>query len=251
MSVIKGHKPQAGNPHKLTFWQHVFPAKSLERFAGPDGKVAVKHCQADKEFKLAPDNELFCAQRRWDQRAEAGYMKDIENQFQSLGDEIITGLRTIDDEQSRIVTRFFALWRLRFHHKHAPLPDHFIKGVVEEHLSEDQEELLESKWVGYFSADQMMPGRIVAGIQIQTNIQAIDAHLRGNRWGVVTADKGEFIVPDTFGVMTVVPVTPTICLVCAREDMEISNAEVSKINRLAMRYRQDYCVARDFTQCPL
>src|SRR5277367_3510248 len=82
-NVVKTEKPQKGNPRRLTFWQHVFPAKSIERFAGHDGKIAVRHRQADKEFKLAPENELFCAQRRWDQRAEAGYMKEIEDQFQS------------------------------------------------------------------------------------------------------------------------------------------------------------------------
>ena len=34
-------KVQGANPHRLTLWQHVFPAGSIARFAGPDGRVAV------------------------------------------------------------------------------------------------------------------------------------------------------------------------------------------------------------------
>ena len=34
-------KVQGANPHRLTLWQHVFPAASIARFAGPDDRVAV------------------------------------------------------------------------------------------------------------------------------------------------------------------------------------------------------------------
>jgi hypothetical protein len=125
---VKAEKPQIGNPRKLTFWQHVFPARSIERFAGDDGNVAVKHRQSKREFRIPPDDKLFCAQRVWDQRAEAGYMKQIEDEFQTLADEIIAGLNQIGPEKSRIATKFFALWCSRFRQRNEPTPDHFVEG---------------------------------------------------------------------------------------------------------------------------
>jgi len=243
---VKAERPQKGNPHKLTFWQHVFPARSIKRFAGPDGRVAVKRCGAEREFRLLPEDQLFCARRSWDQRAETGFMKQIEDEFQTLAEEVIGGLRAIDVEKSRVVTNFFALWCSRFQRRHSPTPDRRINGVVGESLSKDQEEIREKNRIGYFRVDQMMPGRNIAGMQIQMTIDQIDAQFRGVRWGVVTSREGEFILPDTFDMLTVVPVTPTTCLICAPEDLDISKTETAKLNRLALNSHREYCVARDF-----
>jgi len=243
-------KPQAGNPHNLTYWQHVFPAQSIERFANLDGLVAVRRRGVKREFRLRPKDKCFCTERRWDQRAEAGYMKDIEDAYQYVADQIIAGLRIIDCEKSRIVTKFFALWCLRFQQRHNPTIDHFINGISQEHLSKDQEEMLEHNWIGFVGSNQAIPGRAVAGLQIQRSIDQIDAQFRGKRWGVLTASDGEFFVPDTFGRMTIVPVTPKICLVCSRPDEHISRAEVSRLNSCARHSAWDYHVARDFAQCP-
>jgi hypothetical protein len=79
-------KPQKGNPHRLTVNQHVYPAWSIERFADTTGKVEVWLRRSDKTFRASPDNPLFCARRTWDQRAESGYMKAIEDEFQILAD---------------------------------------------------------------------------------------------------------------------------------------------------------------------
>jgi len=243
-------KPQPGNPYGLALWQHVFPSKSIERFAGSDGSVAVRRRRTKRQFRLAPEDRFFCAQRAWDQRAEAGYMRRIEDAFQNVADQIIGGLRTLDCEQSRIVTKFFALWYLRFEQRHRPTPDHFINGITPEHLSRDQEEMLESNWITFVGAGQAIPGRCVAGSQIQINIDQIDAQFKGRRWGVLTASDGEFFVPDTFARMTIVPVTPTICLVWTRQDEIISRKEVSEFNSIARHSAWDYYFARDFTLCP-
>ena len=249
-SAVKAEKPQIGNPRKLTFWQHVFPARSIERFAGDDGNVAVKHRQSKREFRIPPDDKLFCAQRVWDQRAEAGYMKQIEDEFQTLADEIIAGLNQIGPEKSRIATKFFALWCSRFRQRNEPTPDHFVEGILGENLSKDQEEVLERNWIGYLRTGQMMPGRILSGLQIQMTIQQFEAHFRDTHWGIVVAREGEFVLPDTFGKLAIVPVTPKICLCCGIEGLELSMSEVSKINRQAVQSTQDYCVARDFAMCP-
>jgi hypothetical protein len=250
-AVVKTEKPQTGNPHKLTFWQHVFPATSIRRFAGGDGRVAVKHRQADKEFRLLPNDMLFCAQRSWDQRAEAGYMKQVENDFQIVADEIISGLRALNNEKSRLVTRLFALWCARFRQRHSPSTDHVVNGVACEYLSKDQEEILEGNWGGFFRANQTMPGRFVAGLQIQLAIDQFEAYFQGHHWGVVAAGEGEFLLPDTFGTLVAVPLTPTISLVCDSDNLEIPMPQVAKLNRRAMQSARDFYIARDFSMCPM
>lgn len=130
------------------------------RFAGRDGNVSVKPRQSEREFRLSPDDELFCARRSWDDRAESGYMKEIEDGFQILAREIIGGRRGINVQSSKIVTRFFALWFLRFHFRHNPIPDHPIFGIVGEELSKDQEEILESKGIWVFSPQSHYAGTL-------------------------------------------------------------------------------------------
>jgi hypothetical protein len=248
---VNTEKPQKGNPHKLPIWQHVLSARSIKRFTGPDGNVAVKRCQSKHEFRVPPDDRLFCVQRSWDRRSETGYMKQIEDEFQILADAVMGGLRTIDVEKSRIITRFFALWCSRFRQRYSPTPDHAIYGVAGECLSKDQEEMLERNHIGFFRAHQTMPGRFVSGLQIQIAIDQLETHFRGCHWGVVGASEGEFLVPDTFGVRVAVPLSPTICLFSGCENMELSMREIAKLNRLAVQSAKDYHFARDFNLCPV
>jgi hypothetical protein len=73
---------------------------------------------------------MFCARRVWDERAERGYMKSIEDQFQDLAEKLLAALPHLDGAQHTVVTRFYALWRLRTERKHAPLADQPLKGVT-------------------------------------------------------------------------------------------------------------------------
>ena len=248
---MKTQRPQRGNPHRLTVEQHVFPARSIERFAAADGKVSVRLRHTNKQLRLRPDNSLFCAKRAWDQRAEAGYMKTIEDEFQTLADQITGGSARIDEEKSRIVSRFFALWCFRFRARHKSTPDHLVEGIAGERLSRNEEETLEAKHVGFFRSDQTMPGRAVCGLWIQMFIDKLEADFRGIRWGIASARQGELILPDTFDRFALVPVAPTTYLVCGSGDAELSLAQIVEINRLALQSARHYYVARDFARCPL
>lgn len=88
-------KPQKGNPHRITVNQHVFPRASIARFVNDNNCVSVFYIPTGKAFIVAPDNELFCAKRAWDQRAEEGYMQRIERDFQKLVKDIIFQLRVL------------------------------------------------------------------------------------------------------------------------------------------------------------
>ena len=64
--------------------QHVFPAKSIERFCGSNGHVQVRRLKGGDAFLQGPKSNVFCVKRIWDQRSEQGYGKSIEDRFQYL-----------------------------------------------------------------------------------------------------------------------------------------------------------------------
>ena len=86
---MKFEKPQKGNPHGIVVNQHVFPRMSIDRFSNEDGVVQINNLAAEKVHFVKPVDKLFCASRVWDQRAESGYMKSIEDEFQKLANRII------------------------------------------------------------------------------------------------------------------------------------------------------------------
>ena len=54
-----------------------------------------------------PTKAIFCAKRAWDQRAEVGYMKSIEDLFQNLADKIVVARRSPEPAEHDIVSQFF------------------------------------------------------------------------------------------------------------------------------------------------
>lgn len=94
-------------------------------------------------------------------------------------------------------------------------------------------------------------GRDLAGIVIQREIDEITHHLQDERWGVVVASDGEFIVPDDFGSTPAAPVTPTVYLIAGCHDIVLPRNRVQEINQTAKAAAGQYIVARDFSKCPM
>src|SRR5580692_2878660 len=114
----KPERTRPRNPNGLTLAQHVFPRRSLERFAGADGRVVVNDLVRARSRRAKPVDTLFCARRAWDQRAETGYMKGIEDEFQVLADALIAGQASISSAAERtVICQFFALWHMRARHR--------------------------------------------------------------------------------------------------------------------------------------
>ena len=247
-------KPQKGNPHGLTVMQHTFPRTSITRFAESDGRVSVLHIPTKKQLSLRPVDQLFCAKRVWDQSAEEGFMKKIEDAFQSLADAIVDGrVKRIGMFEESIVNDFFALWNIRAHKKLHPIADQALNGIValERDLTKDQQEILEKGHVLFIRPDLKMPGRQIAGIKIRMNLDMLRKQLVGAQWGILTACEGEFLVPDISSGIRIVPITPKICLFSKSGNRVISCSEVTEINRAAVASSVEYFFARDFAKCPL
>ena len=244
----KFEKTQRGNPHQLTIKQHCFPKKSIERFANSDGRVHVHLIGYDKTEFLKPDEYIFCARRTWDQRAETGYMREIEDRYQELADKIAASeiVRQLNPREKNVVTDMYILWNCRWHWNKAPINDQKIKGAlgVTHEYSEDEQELLEKEGIGVIKPDLSISGRHLTGFKIQQNIFNERKHMRGCSWGILNSREAEFIVPDNPAHRIMLPVTPNVCLINEESYQFASEHKVAEMNDLTMESSEKYYFAR-------
>ena len=248
---MKFEGTQKGNPHRLTIDQHVFPKASINRFANADGMVEVVSYSAKKALRVKSNNNLFCAKRVWDQKTEVGIGKRIEDRYQNLIDGVLRGsVSTIGYFEKKVVEEFFSLWRSRQRFKVDGLPDLKINGISGDPLTKDQQELLERRHTIFFR-DGVMPGRFAAGIHVVGFMDAFRHDNRYMEWGIVRAGEGEFIVPDCFEDMMIIPVSPTISIIADQPNSVLTRSEVAVINQIAIDRSTNYYFARSLSDCPV
>ena len=251
--MVKFEKPQKGNPHELTIRQHVLPRRSIERFVNVDGLVEVYITNVNKRVQLPSDDVIFCARRVWDERAEHGFMKSIEDEFQALADQIEDGSKiTLSDQENIIASSFFCLWDIRAHFRENPIGDQKGKGIVdvEYHLSKDEEESLEKGGISFVKSDQTVPGRQLTGAVVQIKLHRCQKQFADLSWGILHSSHGEFVVSDRSRLLRMIPISPTVCLYASDTDQHIRPEEVSWLNRKAIEGSDAYFFARELRCCP-
>ena len=248
--MVKYEKPQKKNRRLLTVRQHVFPAKSIARFADVGGQVSLQDLVRGKERPAKPGDAIFCARRAWDQRAER-YMKKIEDEFQILAAKVIEGVLTeIGEAENGVFNRFYALWYFRARRRNLPEQEIGLDGVTGGGgLNRDQEENLEIQ--GYtFVRDGKFLGRHINGLQLQVLINGYANKWRDeHEWGIIRAETGEFVVPDV-PTRSMIPLTPHLCLISGGVTGTILQSNVAEINRIVRAASHEYFFARDFASCP-
>jgi len=246
---MRHERTQRGNPHMLTINQHVFPRASISRFADKDGLVTTYLHDKRKTVRLPPQDVLFCARRVWNQASEHGFMRNVEFAFQKLAQHILKGTsgQSLAQTDYRIVSQFYALCRLRAEAKEAPPPDAQMKGVLPGRaLTKNEEEMLEKN--GYiFARGSTMPSRHMTSIRIKVLLNRLCA--QETTWAVVYSREVEFIVPDSFCEVGIVPLTPNLCLVANQVGGEISSCNAIEINTIAIEKSSKYYFARNFAKC--
>lgn len=238
---------QPGNPNQFTIKQHVLPVASIARFAHDDGLVSVKLLAYGKVVRLPPKNVLFCARRVWNQASEQGFMRQIEGEFQALAERILRNAISIEPPDNRVISRFYWLCRLRAEARRFPSPDAKMKGVLPGgKLTKNEEEMLEKN--GYiFTRGTTVPGRHMASIRIQVLLDRLCAP--DTTWALVYSRNIEFVVPDDFGQIGIVPLSPNRCLVANVEGGEISADNAIEINHTAIDKSSTYYFAQDLERC--
>jgi hypothetical protein len=241
-------KPRKGSG--LTVYQHVFPSASIKRFAAGDGLVSLYDKVRQRSRPAKADDPILCARRVWSQRAESGYMKSIEDAFQDLASQIVTGaVSFIDSEYKVTVDNFFALWRFRVDYKDAPDDEIQFNRVTGEDWSQDQEERFERAGVAYLRTGGRMPARIMHGLRIQFQIDSYVRQLVSVQWGVIRAQAGQFVVPD-YPELMIIPISPSLCLSAGGQSGEITRDNLAEVNHNFRERSREYYFAKDLAQCP-
>lgn len=242
-------KPQSGNPHQLTVNQHCFPRACIARFCDHTGTVAIKTLSDGVLKRAKPTAKIFCAKRTWDQRAESGYMLNIENNYRALAERVITsGHLSLSSEDSKIVSAMYYLWTLRIQLRDSPLDDCLLDGVdaVAVVLSKDQIEMCEKAKISSVRPDFTLPGRQIAGARLQIELNRKLRNLKGTNWHLRQSLSQEFIVPDRSPARMILPLCPTLCFYHENESaIHNQTIDVAEMNRIAISDSAEYYFARN------
>jgi hypothetical protein len=107
----RSEKPERGNPPELVRRQHVLPRRSIKRFVEAGG-VDLVDLKRGRLRRAGVNDVMFCADRAWNNGAETGWMKEIEDAFQALVEEILsTGRDTFIDAENEILAEFVGFGR--------------------------------------------------------------------------------------------------------------------------------------------
>jgi hypothetical protein len=250
----KPEKTLPGNLKRLTCKQHVFPVRSIERFADGNGRVAVFDLLRNKERPAIPEDILFCARRAWDQQTEAA-MTQIENRFQEVVQPITEGhANTITQEQKPAIDAMFALWVMRTRFRGLAAQELQLFGVRGDDRTKADEEHLERTDRLFVRKGGRVPARQINGAQLRMRVGGYTRDLATalTGWGVVHTQSGEFIVPDvpTLKIATFIPLSPTLALIGAVPDGDVVEETVAEVNRALRAACCEYYFARDLSACP-
>jgi hypothetical protein len=221
----------------------------MENFAR-HGRVSVYLLAREEARPIKPKNPLFCASRAWDQRAESGYMKNIEDQFQRIIAPIIQGkASTILLEQKPAVDRMYALWCARASYRDLDEQETELNGISGQALTKEQEENLEKNGYMFAREGGKWPARQFNGLRIQMFIDQYSPRVSPVRWGIITARSGEFIVPDIPSNM-ILPLSPSLALAGSAPDAAIDEKNLAEINRALSGGCLEYFFASDLSNAP-
>lgn len=252
----KYEKTQKGNPHKLTVNQHIIPKASIKRFSREDGSVDIYITKDKNKIRFKPENSFFCAMRVWNQNAESGYMKDIEDQYQKLIVNLVKRpSRDITTNENRVISEMFALWNCRWNIDRQPLPQIKYKNVKALAFNPNKEERERLEKVGispiYEENNEFTIAKrdILAPI-IRLNIIRVVEELEGSNWKLVESAHGQFIFPDNAKNIDYMPVTPKFCLIHCAAYNQIYYKDLTALNNNSISNSVKYFFANDLKNCP-
>jgi hypothetical protein len=245
---------QTGNPHGLTVNQHIFPQFCIKRFSDSSGKVSFYDKQYNRTSKQYPKNHRFCGQRVWNENQETGFMKSIEDDYLSVINRVYHQVTyQLQPEDHYVITSMFFLWKFRQYRTTNPIPNTRLKGILTNGLSAsftlDQREQAEKVGVTIIDDNGWVNSRDMTGDNIQLQVMHYRNHYKNMRWGVLHSQNAEFLVPDTYDDVLVLPVSPFICFVLNFESALVTDQHVYQINKIAVSKSQKYYFARDFSKC--
>lgn len=230
---------------RLTEKQHFHAAFAIRKFNNNSKLVEVKNIATGEIDAFSSRAKVFSTKRTWDERAEHGYMADIENKFLAQLDDI----KPFDKRNHQDISRYFILWGLRHDYHVLPKTDVFLFKISSNSLSPQQQVDIEKKHGSYIDNNGFVPSRFNNSIKIQAMIDFYMQQMEGFKWGLLESVDGEFLVADSYKTKAFMPIGPKKAFAVGVEDENIDN--IAEFNIFSMSEATNFTFARDFTQCPL
>lgn len=236
-----------GNPLELAIDQHFHTAHSITKFYNHKFKVEIFEISSGRILERNKRAKIFCAKRNWDERAEKGYMVNIESDFHSQIDCLVSS-----NERDHIaISRYFCLWRLRHKFHLDRMSDSSLAGITGEALTKEQQETLEKKWVGYVNEKAEIPARQLTGIQIQIGVDQLMSTFGGIEWGLVEASRGHFLCADAYHELCFIPISPKFAFAGNLPDQVLAFDEVALANKQSVDSSTEFYFAKNIEKCPI
>ncbi|MDA8152638.1 MAG: hypothetical protein M0003_07960 [Acidithiobacillus sp.] len=257
---------QPGNPHQITKNQHIFPAKSIERFC-VNGAVDVWLITQGKKIRVNQRNAIFTGNRIWDHATERRSC-GVETEFQKLTVSCLDGERdSLNRDDCEIVSAFYGLLLSRQEVLDNPQVSVVIHGVTGWDKSKYQDEIEYIESQGGHTICQVgdvaiIDGRQMNGLSVFIGMDRFLLENPGLEWVIARAPSGmEFVVPDRFssnmnGVLqhyAVIPIMPEIAFItpavfpCRRS---LAPAQIQSMNSIAKRISRVYYFASNLGAAP-
>ncbi|MGL1930424.1 MAG: hypothetical protein OCC45_01545 [Desulfotalea sp.] len=232
---------------ELAVDQHFHTAHSIAKFYNHQLKVEVFEVSSGKILERNKRAKIFCAMRNWDERAEKGYMVNIESDFHSQIDCLVP----INKRDHIAISRYFCLWRLRHKFHLERLSDAPLEGIEGEVLTKEQQEVLEKMWVGYVNARAEIPARQLTGGQIQIGVDQLMQTFQKIEWGLVEARRGHFLCADAYHELCFIPISPKLAFAGNLPDQVLAFDEVALANRQSIASSTEFYFAKNMEKCPI
>jgi hypothetical protein len=245
--IMTYEKVRKRNPLQLTVEQHFHTAHAITKFYNTSGKVEVKDISTGEVLKRHKRDKIFSTKRNWDERAEKGYMVQIEADFHNQIDSLNLG----GPRDDAAISKYLALWRLRHKFHLERSSDAPLFGIDGEHLTMEQQEMLEKKGIGYINERAEIPARQLTGMQIQIGVDQIMQTLGSIKWGLLHSRNSQFLCADCYPRFLFIPVSPTLALAGNLPDQELTDTEVSIANHHSVNSASQFYFGSCLEKCPI
>lgn len=211
--------------------QHIIPSRSIQRFCGTNGNVEVLRKASGEKFLAKPKNKVFCVNQVWDQGTEKSFGKQIEDEFQSVVEQVLKrNDYTIPKKQHQAITRFLALWRYRASIENEAYPIHEASKLSPTLIDPDEKIRLDELHINYVDESGSFPSINMRGIELQGQVMMFDRIHHDLKWCLVKSLHLDLIVPDSPENDLFIPITPSICLLAGKPLPELSIAQSKEAN---------------------
>ncbi|MEZ8609368.1 hypothetical protein AB4562_14355 [Vibrio sp. 10N.222.54.A1] len=240
-------RPRKRNPLGITIEQHFHTAHSIGKFYNHTDNVEVFEKSTSLTFPRNKRAKIFCTKRNWDERAERGYMVDIEHGYH----EQIDNLGISKERNHHAISKYFVLWRLRHQAHLNRLSNAKLSGVPGLRLTKEQQEIIEVKRAGFVNSEGEIPARQLTGHLIQSGIDQHMLDFKDVKWGLLQASKGQFLCADSYHDLFLMPISPKFAFAANTPDSFLNYSDVAAVNKQSIESAKEFYFARSLKKCPI